>query len=104
MAPIEHIRTAEGDYSIIECRLETGRTHQIRIHLAEAGHMLCGEKMYTRRLGEKQFKDPSSAPRHVLHSAKLKLDHPISGEKLHYVSDWPPDLRRWLDRLARSGR
>lgn len=100
--PIEHLQTDAADYTIIECKLETGRTHQIRIHLAEAGHMLCGEKMYTRKLGEKPFKDHSVAPRHALHSARLELDHPITGQKLKYISDWPPDLRRWLDRLKQA--
>ena len=45
--PMEHL---EG-YTIVECRLETGRTHQIRIHLSEIGHRLCGEKVYTHRAG-----------------------------------------------------
>lgn len=103
VTPIEHLRTNTGDdYTVIECRLETGRTHQIRIHLAEAGHMLCGEKMYTRRLGEKPFRDGSHAPRHALHSARLELEHPITRASLKFVSDWPPDLRRWLDRLKRG--
>jgi 23S rRNA pseudouridine1911/1915/1917 synthase len=104
VTPIEHVCSNGDDYTIIECQLETGRTHQIRIHLAEAGHMLCGEKMYTRRLGEKPFKDESHAPRHVLHSARLELEHPITGASLKYVSDWPPELRRWLDRLKRGER
>lgn len=105
ITPIEHLHTGGGDdYTIIECRLETGRTHQIRIHLAEAGHMLCGEKMYTRPLGGKPFKDSSEAPRHALHSARLELEHPITGASLKYVSEWPPDLRRWLDRLQRGER
>ena len=44
IAPVEPV----GEYTIVECRLETGRTHQIRIHLAETGHMLCGERTYNR--------------------------------------------------------
>ncbi len=101
--PVELIAAHDGDgYTVIECQLETGRTHQIRIHLAEAGHMLCGEKMYTKPLGGKPFKDMSDAPRHALHSARLSLEHPITGEKLSYVSDWPSDLKRWLDRLSRE--
>jgi len=101
VTPVEHLG---NDYTIIECQLETGRTHQIRIHLAEAGHMLCGEKMYTRRLGEKPFWDQSDAPRHALHSARLELEHPITGAKLSFVSNWPADLKRWLDRLKRGER
>ena len=100
--PVEHIGVEGGDYTVIECQLETGRTHQIRIHLAEANHMLCGEKMYTKPLGGKPFKDASDAPRHALHSARLTLDHPITGERLSFVSEWPADLHFWLGKLRRG--
>ena len=61
---ITHIRPMEHlpDYTILECRLETGRTHQIRIHLSEIGHRLCGEKVYTHAPGEPPQADPRSAP------------------------------------------
>ena len=55
LRPMEHL----ADYTIVECRLETGRTHQIRIHLAELGHMLCGEKTYTHPLGGQAIEDTS---------------------------------------------
>jgi 23S rRNA pseudouridine1911/1915/1917 synthase len=99
---ITHVKPIEqlGDaYTIVECRLETGRTHQIRIHLADRGHMLCGEKMYTKPVGGKPTRDASNAPRHALHSATLSLKHPISGQPLTFTSDWPRDLKRWLDAL-----
>ena len=97
---ITHVRPIEtfGDYTIVECRLETGRTHQIRIHLAERGHMLCGEKTYTKPLGGKPFRDASDAPRHALHAARIAFAHPITGEKMFRESDWPRDLGRWLDK------
>jgi 23S rRNA pseudouridine1911/1915/1917 synthase len=94
--PIEHIG---DDYTIVECRLETGRTHQIRIHLAERGHMLCGEKTYTKPLNGKPVKDDSDAPRHALHSATLAFAHPIGGKAMRFESPWPRDLARWLDKL-----
>lgn len=94
--PIQHIR---DEYTIVECRLETGRTHQIRIHLAERGHMLCGERTYNRPLGGKTIRDASGAPRQALHSATLALKHPIDGKPLKFTSDWPRDLRTWLDQL-----
>lgn len=95
--PIQHI----GDrYTIVECQLETGRTHQIRIHLAEAGHMLCGEKLYLRARADAQpVVDPSGAPRHALHSRDLRLKHPLTGQNLHFESPLPPDLSRWLEKL-----
>lgn len=88
------------DYTLIECRLETGRTHQIRIHLAEIGHMLCGEKLYVRpKPNAPIVPDPSHAPRQALHSAEMEFIHPITRKPMHYVSPLPRDLANWLDRL-----
>ena len=88
-----------GEYSIVRCRLETGRTHQIRIHLSEKGHMLCGEKTYTHPLGGKQAVDKSGAPRQALHAAELGFVHPITGETLAFRAPVPQDLASWLKRL-----
>ena len=98
---VTHIKPLEeiGPYSIIECRLETGRTHQIRIHLSEIGHMLCGEKTYTHPLGGRPQPDDSRAPRHALHAAELGFVHPINGQKLVFQSRWPKELAAWLTRL-----
>ena len=98
ITPIESI--AGGLYTVVECKLETGRTHQIRIHLAERGHMLCGEQTYTRpRAGEPIVRDASGAPRHALHSWLLSLAHPITDAPLKFESPWPDDLSRWLARI-----
>jgi 23S rRNA pseudouridine1911/1915/1917 synthase len=95
--PIERIGDA---YSVVECRLETGRTHQIRIHLTESGHMLCGEKMYIRRApGTPISPDTSNAPRQALHSCELTFVHPITNQPLHFTSPLPKDLAGWLERL-----
>ena len=102
---VTHVKPLEriGDYSLIECRLETGRTHQIRIHLAEIGHMLCGERTYTRPLpGAPPVHDASGAPRQALHSAELAFTHPLTGKRMHFHSPLPPDLAQWLDRLRRT--
>lgn len=101
---VTHIKPLEsiGPYSIIECRLQTGRTHQIRIHLSEIGHMLCGEKTYTHPLGGRPQKDESRAPRHALHAAELGFVHPISGQKLLFKSRWPKELAAWLERLRKQ--
>ena len=90
---VTHVRPVErfGDgFSVVECRLETGRTHQIRIHLSEIGHALCGDPMYGPR-------DDTAAPRQALHACRLGLTHPTTGRPLAFESDWPADLRRWLD-------
>jgi 23S rRNA pseudouridine1911/1915/1917 synthase len=100
---ITHVRPMEqfGKYSIVECRLETGRTHQIRIHLAEIGHLLCGEKTYTHAIGGKPQADSSGAPRQALHAAELAFTHPITGQALRFRMPLPADLKEWLLRLRR---
>src|SRR5207244_1581297 len=91
-------------YSVVSCRLETGRTHQIRIHLAEAGHPVCGEKVYNRKLGEPAEEDRSGAPRLALHAAELGFIHPVSGEGLHRTMPLPADLQAFLDRLRAESK
>ena len=101
---VTHIKPVEtvGPYGVVECRLETGRTHQIRIHLAEIGHPLCGERVYTHKLGEPPHADASNAPRQALHSAELRLVHPVTGHRLHFRSPLPKDLAQWLGDLRRK--
>lgn len=96
--PIERI----GDYSLVECRLETGRTHQIRIHLAEIGHRLCAEKTYTHALGGSPAADRSGAPRQALHSGEIRFVHPITGKQMRFESGFPPELAKWIKRLRRG--
>lgn len=100
---ITPIKPVGADYTMIECRLETGRTHQIRIHLSEAGHMLCGETIYTQRTAtEPKRQDKSRAPRQALHSASLRFTHPTSQRELSFQSELPSDLSRWLERLTKE--
>ncbi len=102
---VTHIRPIEflNGYTLIECRLETGRTHQIRIHLFELGHPLCGEKVYRKPLGGKPIPDRSGAPRLALHAAELGFEHPLTGKKMAFESPLPKDLSQFLDRL-RAGK
>jgi 23S rRNA pseudouridine1911/1915/1917 synthase len=100
---ITHIRPMEflKDYTVLECRLETGRTHQIRIHLSEIGHRLCGEKIYTHAPGGTPQPDSSGAPRQALHSAELAFAHPITGLTHKFRMALPVDLKKWLVQLAK---
>jgi 23S rRNA pseudouridine1911/1915/1917 synthase len=100
--PLESFDAGGETYSVVQCRLETGRTHQIRIHLSEAGHMLCGEKTYTHLPGEKPRRDTSAAPRQALHAAVLGLVHPVTGEQLTFRTRLPRDLSQWLGRLKKD--
>jgi 23S rRNA pseudouridine1911/1915/1917 synthase len=92
--PIERLPGA----ALIGCRLETGRTHQIRIHLSEAGHPLIGETVYTRGYSEPLL----IAPRLMLHAAELGFVHPANGRELRFEAPLPPDMRALLERLRRG--
>jgi 23S rRNA pseudouridine1911/1915/1917 synthase len=86
-------------YTLLACRLETGRTHQIRIHLAELGHPICGEKVYNRKPGGAARADGIAAPRLALHAAELGFDHPVTGTPLHWTMPLPADLQAFLENL-----
>jgi len=101
---VTHVRAVEslgdGAATLCEVRLETGKTHQIRIHLAEDGHPLVGEKVYirdyTRRGGE-----PLPSPRLLLHAATLGFVHPVTGAKVSLEAPLPPDFEAALAKLRR---
>lgn len=86
-------------YTVLSCRLETGRTHQIRIHLSEAGHPVCGDKVYVRKPSGELFPDVSGAPRLALHATELGFEHPADGRHLHWSMPLPGDLQKFVDRL-----
>jgi 23S rRNA pseudouridine1911/1915/1917 synthase len=82
--------------TLCEVRLETGRTHQIRIHLAEAGHPLVGEEVYIR-----DYPGPIlTSPRLMLHAATLGFEHPVTGARVELSSPLPPDFVAVLERLT----
>jgi 23S rRNA pseudouridine1911/1915/1917 synthase len=101
---VTHLRPLEKlpGYTVVECRLETGRTHQIRIHLTERGHMLCGEKTYVRPFSGAAADDRSGATRQALHAAVLGFEHPTSGQRVQFVSPLPRDMVRLLERLRKT--
>jgi 23S rRNA pseudouridine1911/1915/1917 synthase len=98
---ITHFKPIEkfAGYTLVECRPETGRTHQIRIHLSEAGHPLCGEKVYLQPLFRPALKDTSGAPRLALCAVELEFQHPVSGERLHFEIPLAKDLEEFMKRL-----
>jgi 23S rRNA pseudouridine1911/1915/1917 synthase len=81
--------------TLCRVRLETGRTHQIRIHLSESGHPLVGEEVYIRDYTQTLIK----STRLLLHAATLGFEHPITGERVELASELPPDFTAMLDRL-----
>jgi 23S rRNA pseudouridine1911/1915/1917 synthase len=98
---ITHVRVVEplGDFTLVECRLETGRTHQVRIHLGEQGTPLCGERVYDRPLNGQPLPDRSGAKRPMLHAAYLAVDHPRSGKRLDWHSELPKDMKELRKKL-----
>lgn len=88
-----------GPYSLVECRLETGRTHQVRIHLGEAGAPLCGETVYDRPIHGQPVVDDSGATRPMLHAASLGFTHPVTNERLTYEVPPPADFAALLAKL-----
>ena len=103
MAVVTGGRDARTDYRVIgtytepalvsrlECRLETGRTHQIRVHLASIDHPLVGDPTYSQR------RPVLGLTRPFLHAAELAFDHPATGERVSFTSPLAPDLQHWLD-------
>ena len=96
---VTHYRTLEplGSAALVECRLETGRTHQVRVHMASIGHGLLGDPVYGRTpsplrplLAAHQFQ------RQALHAAELGFEHPVTGERVHLTAMLPADMNRLL--------
>ena len=105
---VTRIRVVErlGSASLVECWLETGRTHQIRVHMSYAGHALIGDQTYGGRrilaaktAGEAAAGLANSFPRQALHAASLGFDHPVSGERLEFSSPLPRDIEGLIAAL-----
>jgi 23S rRNA pseudouridine1911/1915/1917 synthase len=89
------VRQALRDATLCEIKLETGKTHQIRIHLAESGHPLVGETVYIRDYGGQLI----ASPRMLLHAATLGFEHPVTGEHVSLTSALPADFTSVVDTL-----
>ncbi|KPF61853.1 pseudouridine synthase [alpha proteobacterium AAP81b] len=90
--------------TLVECRLETGRTHQIRVHMASIGHALVGDATYARTPGYlvEALRELGFA-RQALHAATLGFEHPVRKEKLSFESALPADIVELIGRLSPSG-
>lgn len=100
-AAVTHVRVLErfaSVASLIGCRLETGRTHQIRIHVQAEGHPVLGDRRYTLP----HVPIPFPPPRMALHARRLAFVHPGTGATMDFSSDLPPDLQTWLGQLRDS--
>jgi 23S rRNA pseudouridine1911/1915/1917 synthase len=108
-----HVRERFGHAAWLEVHLDTGRTHQIRVHLAHLGYPVIGDPVYGGRVKkglsprepERSLRDAVLAglPRQALHASELELTHPIIGRPLAFVSPWPDDFSRAVDLLRDPG-
>jgi len=91
--------------ALLECRLETGRTHQVRVHCASIGHALLGDPLYGRTPKTlKPLLSRLNFARQALHAAELGFIHPILGQNLRFAADLPADMQELIDELGRSNR
>ena len=104
---VTHFRTvaAFAGAAQVECRLETGRTHQIRVHMASIGHALLGDAVYGRTPGRlAALLQELGFARQALHAATLGFVHPVTQEKLCFESPLPADMVALIGRLAGTGQ
>ncbi|CAI3950903.1 23S rRNA- or tRNA-specific (RluA) (PDB:2I82) [Commensalibacter communis] len=92
--------------SLIQCKLDTGRTHQIRVHLSKEGHPLVGDPVYLKRvpaiskhIPQEQKNNALDFPRQALHATLLGFTHPITQQYLQFESDLPPDMAELMYKL-----
>lgn len=101
---VTHYRTLQrlSHAALIECRLETGRTHQVRVHCASIGHPLLGDPVYGRTpKALRPLLERLDFRRQALHAAELGFIHPVTGERLHFRAEPPTDILELIDELAR---
>jgi 23S rRNA pseudouridine1911/1915/1917 synthase len=91
---VEVLERVGGLATVLSCRLETGRTHQIRLHLQATGYPVLGDPRYGG--GKTSIPRP---PRMALHATRLGFVHPRSGAELAFDSPWPSDVAAWLTEL-----
>ncbi len=93
---ITHYEVKEylDEYTVVECRLETGLTHQIRIHLSEAGHPLLGEEVYI----PKELRKTQRFPRQALHAGTIQLTHPGTNRAVGYTAKMPKDMAQFIEK------
>jgi 23S rRNA pseudouridine1911/1915/1917 synthase len=100
---VTHYRLLEPlrDAALVECRLETGRTHQVRVHMASLGHPLLGDPAYGgNQKTHRELLKSLSFHRQALHAAELGFVHPVSKENLSFKSPMPPDMQELFRALT----
>ena len=98
------IESKFGKFTLLELQIDTGRTHQIRVHMASLGHPVVGDTNYgaSRELKARTggiTSLPLSLPRNFLHAMSLQLEHPRTGAQLSFVQPMPPELKSYLQKI-----
>lgn len=105
---VERISTSVGEFTLVEVTIETGRTHQIRVHMQAIGHPVVGDSLYgaPARVPGLTGSDPEkpTLARNFLHAASLRFPHPITGKAMHLEAPLPAELTDLLARLRKLGR
>jgi len=115
---MRRLATRFGKFTLLRLRIETGRTHQIRVHMASIGHPVVGDTLYgaaaqlrdqqashaasSRAAKQKTDPEPLRLGRNFLHAAKLEFTHPITGKQLHFEAPLPEELTTFLSRLEEA--
>jgi len=107
---VTHYRVLErfGAHTWLAVQLETGRTHQIRVHMAHIRHPIVGDRTYggrprlPRGAGKILIESLQGFPRQALHATRLGLEHPVTGEVMHWEVPVPDDMRELLEQLRKS--
>lgn len=99
------LKTHQGEISLLECRLQTGRTHQIRVHMSEQGTPIVGDKIYGSPSREKKLNKSlrqkiETLQRIGLHASELGFLHPRTGQELFFKASWPEDLRSLITEVG----
>ena len=88
-------------YCFVRCRLETGRTHQIRVHMAHLGHPLVGDATYGGGKTKFELSNKSLIEGQCLHAGELKLTHPRTGEEMHFKSELPREMQILIEKMRK---
>jgi 23S rRNA pseudouridine1911/1915/1917 synthase len=93
---LERLREA----TLLEARLHTGRTHQVRVHFKHLGHAVVGDLIYGKRANARlEEATGCRAPRQMLHAQTLAFTHPVTGERLRFTAPWPADFAAVVEQL-----